>query len=178
MNYAIPSYVCTNDATKGRESPFSCTVDIGGIKYIGTAAKTKKEAELKAARTALLAIQMSTPEASDKPETSNTDSIYTVVPTKRKVPERPVVEAQDKVKTNKRKKNKFPKRRKKKFPTPGDVVEVKLDDPSAGEVKDLKTNGESILVPCSNPSESVPCCNLSELVLCSNPSEDQSSFFE
>lgn len=169
MNYAIPSYVCTNDVTKGRESPFSCTVDIGGIKYIGTAAKTKKEAELKAARTALLAIQMSTPEPNDKPETSDTDSIYTVVPTTRKAPERPVVEAQDKVKTNKRKKNKFPKRRKRKFQTPGDVVEVKIDDPSAGEVKDMKTNEGSILVPCSNPSE---------LVLHSNPSEDQSPFFE
>ncbi|KAI3736538.1 hypothetical protein L2E82_26374 [Cichorium intybus] len=63
MNCAIPSYICTKDEKKGRESPFSCTVDIGGIKYIGTAAKTKKEAELKAAKTALLAIQMSAPES-------------------------------------------------------------------------------------------------------------------
>ncbi|XP_071737654.1 double-stranded RNA-binding protein 8-like isoform X2 [Rutidosis leptorrhynchoides] len=172
MNYAIPSYVCTSDATKGRDSLFSCTVDIGGIKYIGTAAKTKKEAELKAARTALLAIQMSAPEPNEKPETSDTDSIYTVVPTKRKEPERPVVEVQDKVKRNKRKKNnKFPKRRKKNFRKPGEVVEVKLDDSSHGEVTKLKTNGECVLVRCSNPSESGPCSNSVESGPCSFPSE-------
>lgn len=148
MNYAIPSYICTKDEKKGRESPFSCTVDIGGIKYIGAAAKTKKEAELKAAKTALLAIQMSAPEPNGKPDT--TESVYTVVPTKRKAPERPVVETEEKVKTNKRKKNRFHKRRKKKVETLGDVV-VKSNDPSAAEVNDLKANGGSVLVACGNP---------------------------
>ncbi|KAL5203988.1 hypothetical protein ABZP36_008859 [Zizania latifolia] len=53
MNYAIPSYICTKQAL----GLFVCTVEIGGIQYIGAAARTKKEAEIKAARTALLAIQ-------------------------------------------------------------------------------------------------------------------------
>ncbi|KAG0519717.1 hypothetical protein BDA96_08G010300 [Sorghum bicolor] len=55
MNYAIPSYICTKQASG--VAPFICTVEIGGIQYIGAAARTKKEAEIKAARTALLAIQ-------------------------------------------------------------------------------------------------------------------------
>ncbi|CAO2143028.1 unnamed protein product [Urochloa humidicola] len=55
MNYAIPSYICTKQASG--VAPFLCTVEIGGIQYIGAAARTKKDAEIKAARTALLAIQ-------------------------------------------------------------------------------------------------------------------------
>jgi dsRNA-specific ribonuclease len=55
MNYAIPAYICyKQDSGVG---PFICTVEIGGIQYIGAASRTKKEAEIKAARTALLAIQ-------------------------------------------------------------------------------------------------------------------------
>ncbi|KAI3737347.1 hypothetical protein L2E82_27345 [Cichorium intybus] len=147
MNYAIPSYICTKDEKKGRESPFSCTVDIGGIKYIGTSAKTKKEAELKAAKTALLAIQMSAPESNWKSDPVDTESVYTVVPTKRKEPERAVVETEDKVNTKKRKKGKFLKqRRKKKVRTPGGEGGVKTDDPCTNEVKDMKENGESVLV--------------------------------
>lgn len=81
MNYAIPSYVCNKQAMTGN-FPFICTVEIGGIQYIGAAAKTKKEAEIKAARTALLAIQSKTggPE-SKKPDGS---SMYTVLPCKKK----------------------------------------------------------------------------------------------
>lgn len=159
MNYAIPSYVCTKDEKKGRESPFSCTVDIGGIKYIGTAAKTKKEAELKAAKTALLAIKMSGTES----DAVDTNTVYTVVPTKRKEPERVAMEeAEGNVKIKKRKKGKFIKqRRKKKLRTPGGIDGVKTDDPCTNdmesngesvlvvnEVKDLKSNEESVLVPC------------------------------
>uniref|UniRef100_A0ACD5XJE5 Uncharacterized protein n=1 Tax=Avena sativa TaxID=4498 RepID=A0ACD5XJE5_AVESA len=55
MNYAIPSYICNKQASG--VGPFICTVEIGGIQYIGATARTKKEAEIKAARTALLAIQ-------------------------------------------------------------------------------------------------------------------------
>lgn len=55
MNYAIPSYKCTKQEEGAH--PFICTVEIGGIQYIGAAARTKKEAEIKAARTALLAIK-------------------------------------------------------------------------------------------------------------------------
>ncbi|KAI7733328.1 hypothetical protein M8C21_021321 [Ambrosia artemisiifolia] len=140
MNYAIPSYVCTRDETKGRDAPFSCTVDIGGMKYIGTAAKTKKEAELKAAKIALLAIKMSTPEPNGELDTPVQESVYTVVPIKRKEPERPVVETEEKVKTNKRKKGKFKRRKRKGEMARGEVVEVKMND------DDLKSNGESVLV--------------------------------
>ncbi|KAF7140284.1 hypothetical protein RHSIM_Rhsim06G0071300 [Rhododendron simsii] len=80
MNYAIPLYVCLKDESQGRDTLFSCTVDIGGMKYIGAAAKTKKEAEIKAARTALLAIQ-SSPSCSN--ETPMGNSVYTVIPSKK-----------------------------------------------------------------------------------------------
>ncbi|XP_039797206.1 double-stranded RNA-binding protein 8-like [Panicum virgatum] len=39
MNYAIPSYICTKQASG--VAPFVCTVEIGGIRYIGVAAITK-----------------------------------------------------------------------------------------------------------------------------------------
>ncbi|KAK1413021.1 hypothetical protein QVD17_34716 [Tagetes erecta] len=138
MNYAIPSYVCTKDETKGRESPFSCTVDIGGMKYIGGAAKTKKEAELKAAKTALLAIKMTTPEPIGTLDTPDPDSLYTVVPTKRKEPEWAVRETEEKAKTKKKKKFRVNRRKKKIETTRGEVVEVKTNN--------LSTE-ESVLVP-------------------------------
>nr|XP_023910351.1 double-stranded RNA-binding protein 1-like [Quercus suber] len=81
MNYAIPLYQCQKDETPGRVSLFSCTVEIGGIRYIGAAAKTKKEAEIKAARTALLAIQSSTSQLSDK---SVHKTQLTVIPSKKR----------------------------------------------------------------------------------------------
>ncbi|KAG2544056.1 hypothetical protein PVAP13_9NG787900 [Panicum virgatum] len=49
MNYAIPSYICTKQASG--VAPFICTVEIGGIQYIGAAARTKKEAEKKPTET-------------------------------------------------------------------------------------------------------------------------------
>ncbi|KAJ1273768.1 hypothetical protein BS78_05G009500, partial [Paspalum vaginatum] len=79
MNYAIPSYICTKQASG--VAPFVCTVEIGGIQYIGAAARTKKDAEIKAARTALLAIQGQTeccPNGATK---------YIVVPGQRQVKE-------------------------------------------------------------------------------------------
>ncbi|CAK7347269.1 unnamed protein product [Dovyalis caffra] len=78
MNYAIPLYVCLKDETPGRGLVFKCTVEIGGIRYIGASAKTKKEAEIKAARTALLAIQSS---GSDKP---SGDSQLRVIPCRKR----------------------------------------------------------------------------------------------
>ncbi|KAM3293044.1 hypothetical protein ACQJBY_036561 [Aegilops geniculata] len=54
MNYT-PSYSLTRQASG--IAPFTCTVEIGGIQYIGPAARSKKEAEIEGARTALLAIQ-------------------------------------------------------------------------------------------------------------------------
>lgn len=81
MNYAIPSYECQKNEKPGREGFFSCTVEIGGMKYIGAAARTKKDAEIKAARTALLAIQSSGYGSSGVP---GDNSIYTVTPSKKK----------------------------------------------------------------------------------------------
>lgn len=82
MNYAIPLYQCQKDETPGRATLFSCTIEIGGIRYIGAAAKTKKEAEIKAARTALLAIQSS---ASDNEQLANAQ--LTVLPGKKRAAE-------------------------------------------------------------------------------------------
>ncbi|XP_059636479.1 double-stranded RNA-binding protein 1-like [Cornus florida] len=81
MNYAIPSYTCRKEEKPGKVPLFSCTVEIGGLKYIGAAARTKKEAEIKAARTALLAIQSSA-STSDEKDAGNTR--YTVIPCKKK----------------------------------------------------------------------------------------------
>lgn len=81
LNYAIPSYTCVTSETPGRKSAFICTVDIGGIQYIGAAASSKKEAEIKAARTALLAIQLSPTGALVKPGGSGE---LTVLPCKKK----------------------------------------------------------------------------------------------
>uniref|UniRef100_A0A0D3HHB4 DRBM domain-containing protein n=1 Tax=Oryza barthii TaxID=65489 RepID=A0A0D3HHB4_9ORYZ len=75
MNYAIPSYICTKSASG--LAPFICTVEIGGIQYIGAAARTKKDAEIKAARTALLAIQ------GQSEGSANGATKYIVVPGKR-----------------------------------------------------------------------------------------------
>ncbi|XP_076890322.1 uncharacterized protein LOC143541367 [Bidens hawaiensis] len=134
MNYAIPLYVCTKDETKGRDSLFSCTVDIGGIKYIGTSAKTKKEAELKAAKTALLAIKMSTPEPNGEPDTPDLGPVYTVVPTKRKEPEQAVVETVENGKSNKRKKAKYKKRKRKGDTKRGEVLDDYLKPNEEGKV--------------------------------------------
>ncbi|XP_044474632.1 double-stranded RNA-binding protein 1-like [Mangifera indica] len=67
MNYAIPMYQCRKDEAPGQVPQFSCTVEVGGIQYIGATARTKKEAEIKAARTVLLASQSSASELSGKP---------------------------------------------------------------------------------------------------------------
>ncbi|CAA0825230.1 Double-stranded RNA-binding protein 1 [Striga hermonthica] len=80
MNYAIPLYECHKVENPGMTSAYSCVVEIGGIKYIGALANTKKEAVIKAARTAMIAIQSSDSNFEDR--TSN--SLYTVLPQKKK----------------------------------------------------------------------------------------------
>ncbi|XP_004238005.2 double-stranded RNA-binding protein 6 [Solanum lycopersicum] len=75
MNFAIPQYECERYDSESKIISFTCTVDVGGMKYIGAAARTKKEAEIKAARTALLAVQSS----GFAPNYSS----YTVVPMKK-----------------------------------------------------------------------------------------------
>ncbi|KAH7536958.1 hypothetical protein FEM48_Zijuj03G0041300 [Ziziphus jujuba var. spinosa] len=88
MNYAIPLYQCQKIEAPGRVPHFSCTVEIGGIRYIGAAARTKKEAEIKAARTALLAIQSSTSESFEK---SIGNRQLTVIPCKKRAAESCIV---------------------------------------------------------------------------------------
>ncbi|MCE3052104.1 hypothetical protein HAX54_051603 [Datura stramonium] len=80
MNFAIPQYECYRCDTGSKVISFSCTVEVAGMRYIGAAARTKKEAEIKAARTALLAIQSSGLGPNDKP---NDYSAYTVIPLKK-----------------------------------------------------------------------------------------------
>lgn len=108
MNYAIPMYECSKDETPGRAPLFSCTVDIGGIKYIGAAARTKKEAEIKAARTALLAIQ-----ANASGSDFNGSLMYTVVPQKKKIADLGI-NSQETPAALKPKKRRFKKKTKKK----------------------------------------------------------------
>ncbi|KAK8966550.1 Double-stranded RNA-binding protein 8 [Platanthera guangdongensis] len=107
MNYAIPLYSCTKQPS-GTNS-FICTVEIHGIQYIGAAAKTKKEAEIKAARTALLAIQTASLAS------GHGTSAYTVLPGKKKVMETeqrpPDVEKPLKAKRTTKFKKKWPRRR-------------------------------------------------------------------
>ncbi|XP_021768122.1 double-stranded RNA-binding protein 6-like [Chenopodium quinoa] len=84
MNYAIPTYICRKDDTPGKTAVFSCTVEIGAIQYIGAAARNKKDAEIKAARTALLAIRSSGSVGGQK---FDDNPLYTVIPSKRKMQE-------------------------------------------------------------------------------------------
>ncbi|KAL2507438.1 Double-stranded RNA-binding protein 1 [Forsythia ovata] len=109
MNFAVPLYEFHINEGQGRTSSFSCTVEIGGIKYIGASASTKKEAEIKAARTALLAIQADT----SAPEDRVGDSVYTVIPCKKKVTN-PGINPQDTSATLKPKKGHFKKQQRKK----------------------------------------------------------------
>uniref|UniRef100_A0A0E0MIS8 DRBM domain-containing protein n=1 Tax=Oryza punctata TaxID=4537 RepID=A0A0E0MIS8_ORYPU len=130
MNYAIPSYICTKAASG--LAPFICTVEIGGIQYIGAAARTKKDAEIKAARTALLAIQ-------DQSEgCANGATKYIVVPGKRvgkEVEKRPI----ETPKPLKVKKGGFKKKwNKRKFmKKDGQAVDVEKDEARvAGDAHD------------------------------------------
>ncbi|XP_052188173.1 uncharacterized protein LOC127798675 isoform X2 [Diospyros lotus] len=78
MKYGTPSYNCQMEEKRG-VAVFSCTVEVGGSKFIGSAARTKKEAEISAARIALSAIQASVSGPSDAGT-----SAYTVVPRKKR----------------------------------------------------------------------------------------------
>ncbi|MCL7035837.1 hypothetical protein MKW94_018796 [Papaver nudicaule] len=113
MNYAVPSYVCRMSETRGKGTAYTSTVDIGGIQYIGAAARTKKEAKLKAARTALLAIQSSSYGSHTNP---SGNCQLTVLPPIKKDPE-PVTAVDITKESLKPRKNKFKKKwPKRKFP--------------------------------------------------------------
>ncbi|CAI8610439.1 unnamed protein product [Vicia faba] len=108
MNYAMPMYQCKkDDAPPGRAPLFSCTVDIGGIHYVGGTTKTKKEAEIKAARTALLAIQTNASQTSQ-----NQFGHLIVIPSRKRAADFVADEASKAPKPKKaRFKRKFPKRK-------------------------------------------------------------------
>ncbi|XP_057519181.1 double-stranded RNA-binding protein 3-like [Amaranthus tricolor] len=141
MNYAIPTYVCRKDDTSGRTALFSCTVEIGPIQYIGAAARTKKEAEIKAARTALLSIRSSGAAGDQNLEGKRQ---YTVVPCKRKMPETAPCQVKT-VKVKKPKKPRFKKRTLRKEMQPGHHTQT-------GTMGSLLSNntGNSISVHVSN----------------------------
>ncbi|GMJ15224.1 hypothetical protein HRI_005191600 [Hibiscus trionum] len=106
MNYAIPVYQIQKDEGPGRLLHYSCTVEIGGIRYIGASAKTKKEAEIKAARTALLAIQSSMSPLSDG---AFGNSQLTVIPCRKRALDT-ASNPDETVKVPKAKKSRFKKR--------------------------------------------------------------------
>ncbi|KAG2692565.1 hypothetical protein I3843_08G056800 [Carya illinoinensis] len=134
MNYAIPLYQCQKDETPGRVPLFSCTIEIGGIRYIGAAAKTKKEAEIKAARTALLAIQSSTTQSSEKPFLN---SQLTVIPSKKRGI-KSVNDIEEAANPPKAKKARFKKKMLKKKPS-GDKV-GNIQGENVGSMESLLDN--------------------------------------
>ncbi|KAF8108018.1 hypothetical protein N665_0115s0033 [Sinapis alba] len=107
MNYAIPLYQCQKSETLGRAPQFTCTLEIGGIKYTGAATKTKREAEISAGRTALIAIQ-----SESKIDHANHSTQLTVLPCEKKTVEvaSPVKET---IKTPKARRAQFKKKAKK-----------------------------------------------------------------
>ncbi|XP_059279606.1 double-stranded RNA-binding protein 1-like [Lycium ferocissimum] len=168
MNFAIPQYECRRYDTDGKVISFSCTVEVGGMRYIGAAARTKKEAEIKAARTALLAVQSSgLVEPNDKP---NDYSAYTVIPMK-KVTDLGISN-QESAAALKPKKAKFKKRKRKngsdaskRIPTENtgdvEVQMVNQAEPELHENAAVGTQGTDSgpaalaatmdnLVPCNN----------------------------
>ena len=135
MNYAIPLYQCQKDEAPGRTTLFSCSIEIGGIRYIGAAARTKKEAEIKAARTALLAIQSSASESNKQIENPQ----LTVLPCKKRAAESNA-NVEETPNVPKPKKARFKKKTfKKKFPG-NRACQPQVD--SAGKC-DLNTNHKS-----------------------------------
>ncbi|KAJ4963063.1 hypothetical protein NE237_023002 [Protea cynaroides] len=135
MNYAIPSYAYRKVETQGKLY-FTSTVEIGGIQYIGAVAKTKREAEIKAARTALLAIQ----EHARGPglQTSGS-SLYIVVPCKKKDTESNKSQ-EETAKVLKPRKVRFKKWMKKKFSKKTDE-ETKLNQTE--RATDITENGSA-----------------------------------
>ncbi|KAL0794657.1 hypothetical protein Bca101_066034 [Brassica carinata] len=108
MNYAIPLYQCQKSETLGRAPQFTCTVEIGGIKYTGATTKTKKEAEISAGRTALIAIQ-----SESKIALANYSTQLTVLPCEKKTVEVASSPVKETIKTPKARKAQFKKAARK-----------------------------------------------------------------
>lgn len=107
MNYAIPLYQCQKIETLVRATHFTCTVEIGGIKYTGAATRTKKDAEISAGRTALLAIQ-----SESKNNLANYNTQLTVLPCEKKTLEA-AIPVKETVKTPKARKAQFKRKARK-----------------------------------------------------------------
>lgn len=121
MNFAMPSYQYEKAETQGLIPLFSCTAEIGGIRYIGAAARTKKEAQLSAARTALLAIQLSTSRPLEKP----IDNIQlTVIPCKKRETDTNISE--DTTNMPNVKKAQFKKKNLKRKPSSGNAPQSQV----------------------------------------------------
>ncbi|CAN4122395.1 unnamed protein product [Withania somnifera] len=166
MNFAIPQYECRRHTAEGKLITFSCTVEVGGMRYIGAAARTKKEAEIKAARTALLAVQSSGLGPNNKPIDY---SVYTVIPMKKVTDVG--ISIQESVAALKPKKAKFKKKKKRNVSdasnharrkTKGDleVQTVNHAEPELHENAAVSTQGTEsgpapfaatvgVLVPCN-----------------------------
>ncbi|KAK7282901.1 hypothetical protein RIF29_12013 [Crotalaria pallida] len=138
MNYAMPLYQCKKDDLPGRASMFTCTVDIGGILYIGGAAKTKKEAEIKAARTALLAIQTSQSHAS---QNQSGHSQLTVLPGRKRTAESAGL-ADETSNTPKPKKSRFKRKASKNKHLKDKKGRVRAENVNIGA--NVKHEGESL----------------------------------
>ncbi|KAJ4873291.1 Double-stranded RNA-binding protein 1 [Raphanus sativus] len=109
MNYAIPLYQCQKrDTPPGRAPQFTCTVEIGGIKYTGAATKTKREAEISAGRTALIAIQ-----SESKIDLANHSTHLTVLPCEKKTVEVASPPVKETIKTPKARRAQFKRKAKK-----------------------------------------------------------------
>ncbi|EOY15469.1 hypothetical protein QUC31_000552 [Theobroma cacao] len=151
MNYAIPVYQCLKDEAPGRGPHFSCTVEIGGIRYIGAAARTKKEAEIKAARTALLAIQSSTLELSNKVVGN---SQLTVIPCRKRAMET-ASNPEEAVNVPKAKKTRFKKK----------MLKAKLSGNSVDHSQDKSTGNSAVGMDDPVKSEWVQTNSLSSETL-------------
>ncbi|XP_039687686.1 double-stranded RNA-binding protein 1 isoform X3 [Medicago truncatula] len=135
MNYAMPLYQSKKDDTPpGRAPLYSCTVDIGGMLYIGGTAKTKREAEIKAARTALLAIQTNASQASE-----NQFGHLTVIPSRKRATESIADEAS---KAPKSKKSRFKGKYSKKKPHRNKKRRINADN--AGDEAKIDNGAESL----------------------------------
>ncbi|KAJ0237665.1 Double-stranded RNA-binding protein 1 [Hirschfeldia incana] len=153
MNYAIPLYQCQKSETPGRAPQFTCTVDLGGIKYTGAATKTKKEAEISAGRTALIAIQSE----SKINLANNYSSQLTVLPCEKKAVEVASPVKETIIKTPKARKAQFKKKARKGKRKVAKDLEDSVIPPQPTEhcQNEQSENAETILI---NPEPS-SCMN-------------------
>ncbi|CAI0452484.1 unnamed protein product [Linum tenue] len=107
MGYANPLYQHEKLETQKHRCGYQCSVMIGGTKYIGAVATSKKEAEIKAARIAWFAIKESSIELSER---STENAMLTVIPSRKRVLEAPSVPMETTNTASKAKKARFNKK--------------------------------------------------------------------